>query len=130
MTRYQLTSPESLSRKVLHDVGSTLYDASRISYVAAGVTPRKGKKSGWSSVCLGQRSIPADPSRLTNSICQCYPPNCFLRVYSNVIFRLRYFYTFLERYLAPFHFLTEFSHKVSAVSRYISHSSSLTLYFL
>lgn len=46
--QYQLTSPESLPRKVLHDVDSTLYDASCISYVAAGATPRKGKKSGWS----------------------------------------------------------------------------------
>lgn len=59
--------------------GSTSYDASHISYVAAGVTRTRGKSPNGAA-CVGQGSILADPARLSNviDILQRYP-NCFLQ---------------------------------------------------
>lgn len=56
--QYQLTSLGSLPWKALHDAcsGSTSYDASHISYVAAGTTPCKRKELGWSCVSAKDQS--------------------------------------------------------------------------
>jgi len=93
------------------------------SHTSLRARPCARGRSWDGAACVGQGSILADPTRLTNAIDirQRYP-NCFLREYLLVILTSTFLHIF-RRSPVPSGFLDRIR-EVSTVSRYVLHSAA------